>query len=266
MKADSCQDDLLWQHLKSLPYFRALLRAVEARFYQDIELSEPVLDLGCGDGHFAALAFAGRPPMIGVDPWWPPLREAAKRQVYRAAIQSAGAALPFASEYFAAVVSNSVLEHIPDLDPVLAEVQRVLKRGGRFIFCVPSDNFLPFLSIARGLRRAGLRAFGSTYARFFNRISRHYHCDAPAEWARRLARAGLAIDRHWYYFSPGALATLEWGHYFGLPSVVAKKLTGGWIVAPVRWNLWLTDRLVRRYYEEPLPDRGAYLFFIASKR
>lgn len=259
------RDDLLWQHLKTLPYFRALLRAVEARFYEDIELAAPVLDLGCGDGHFAAIAFADRPPMIGIDPWWPPLRESARRNAYRAAIQSAGAAMPFPSELFATVVSNSVLEHIPDLDPVLAEVQRVLKPGGRFVFCVPSDNFLRFLSIARGLQRAGLGGLGSAYQRFFNRISRHYHCDDPAAWAERLARAGLSIERHWYYFSPGALAALEWGHYFGVPSAVAKKLTGRWIIAPAHWNLWLTDRIVRRYYEEALPERGAYLFFIARK-
>ena len=56
-------DDLLWQHLKDLPYFRALLRAVEARFYADLTLGEPALDLGCGDGHFASLALAGRAPL-----------------------------------------------------------------------------------------------------------------------------------------------------------------------------------------------------------
>jgi len=258
-------DDLLWRHLKELPYFRALLRAVEARFYQDIDLPEPVLDLGCGDGRFAAMAFAGRPPMIGVDPWWPPLRESARCQVYRAAIQSAGAALPFPNICFASAVSNSVLEHIPGLDPVLAEVARVLKPGGRFVFSVPSDNFLAFLSVSSRLRRAGLRPLGAAYERFFNRISRHYHCDDAAQWAERLDRAGFTIERHWYYFSRGALAALEWGHYFGAPSVVAKKLTGRWVIAPSRWNLWLTERLVRRYFDEPLPVQGAYLFFVTHK-
>lgn len=258
-------DDLLWRHLKALPYFRALLRAVEARFYQDLDLPEPVLDLGCGDGHFAAMALADRPPMIGVDPWWPPLRESRRRAVYRLAVQSLGAALPFPSAHFATVISNSVLEHIPDLDPVLCETNRVLRPGGRFVFCCPSDRFLPFLSISRGLRRIGLRGLGTAYERFFNRISRHHHCDDPRVWADRLARAGFSIERHWYYFSRGALATLEWGHYFGLPSVVAKKLTGRWVIAPTRWDLWLTDRLVRRYYEEALPETGAYLFFIAVK-
>ena len=242
-----------------------MLRAVEASFYDEIDLPQPALDLGCGDGHFASMAFAGRAPMIGVDPWWSPLRESARGRVYRAAIQSAGASLPFPSEYYATVVSNSVLEHIPDLDPVLAEVSRVLRAGGCFIFCCPSDNFLPFLSISRGLRRVGLRGLAEWYESLFNRISRHHHCDDPDVWAERLARAGLSIERNWYYFSRGALAALEWGHYLGLPSAVAKKLTGRWVIAPTRWNLWLTNRLVRRFYQEPLPERGAYLFFIARK-
>ena len=51
-------DDLLWRHLRGVPAFRALLRAVESRFYQDLELPRPVLDLGCGDGHFAGTTFA----------------------------------------------------------------------------------------------------------------------------------------------------------------------------------------------------------------
>jgi len=46
---------------------------------------------------------------------------------------------------------------------------------------------------------------------------------------------------------------------------LAKKLFGRWIISPTCANLWLTERLVRRYYDEPLPERGAYLFFIAQK-
>ncbi len=49
------ENPYLWPMLQSLPYFRALLRAVEAGFYRDFELPSPVYDLGCGDGHFARL-------------------------------------------------------------------------------------------------------------------------------------------------------------------------------------------------------------------
>ena len=78
-EAPGASDDFLWQHLKDLPAFRALLRAVEARFYQELlPLSEPVLDVGCGDGHFASVAFP-RPLAAGIDPGSAVLGEARDR-------------------------------------------------------------------------------------------------------------------------------------------------------------------------------------------
>ncbi len=291
-------DDLLWRHLRDLPAFRALLRAVEARFYADLPLPRPVLDLGCGDGHFASVAF-DEPLEAGFDPWWGPLTEARERGAYRLLAQADGARMPYPDETFAAVVSNSVLEHIPRVQPVLAEVARVLRPDGIFYFCVPGPNFLPFLSIGRALDRLWQRGTqlvtlrtckpanlqtcplahlptcppanlptcppADLYRRFFNRISRHYHCDGADVWARRLEATGLRLVRWWPYFSRRALAALEWGHYLGLPSLVCKKLTGRWVLYPSRTHLWLVERLMRPFYEEPLPQQGAYLFFVARK-
>lgn len=262
----STPDDLLWRNLKDLPAFRALVRATEARFYQDLHLPEPVLDLGSGDAHFASVTFR-QPLTVGVDPWTPPLREARRLRpgVYQHMIQAAGASLPFPSNHFASALSNSVLEHIPDLDPVLKDLARVLRPGAPFVFCTPSDYFLPFLSVSKGLRRVGLSGPARAYEAFFNRISRHYHCDSPATWSARLARAGFRVERHWYYFSERATRVMEWGHYFGLPAALAHALTGRWLFSTARANLALTERLLRPYYEEPLPAAGAYLFFITRK-
>jgi len=273
-------DDLLWRHLRDLPAFRALLRAVEARFYAGLPLPRPVLDLGCGDGHFASVAFDG-PLEAGFDPWWGPLAEAHERGAYRLLVQAEGMRMPYHDGTFATVVSNSVLEHIPRVQPVLAEVSRVLQPGGIFYFCVPGPNFLPFLSIGRSLdwlwplrhspfaiRHSPFairNSPGEAYRRFFNRISRHCHCDGAEVWAQRLEAAGLRLVRWWPYFSRRALTALEWGHYLGLPSLVCKKLTGRWILWPSRANLWLTERLMRPLYEEPLPQEGAYLFFVVRK-
>jgi len=259
-------DDLLWRHLHDLPAFRALLRATEARFYADLPLAEPVLDLGCGDGHFGAVALP-RPPQVGLDPWAGPLEEARRRGAYRLLTRAEGGRMPFADRSFATVISNSVLEHIPQVEPVLAEVARVLRPGGAFYFCVPGPNFLPFLSIGRGLDRLGLRSLGDAYRAFFNRISRHHHCDGPEVWRARLEAAGLRLVRWWPYFSRRALVALEWGHYLGLPSLVWKRLVGRWVVWPSRVNLWLTHRLLRSFYQEPTPPEGAgaYLFFVAQK-
>lgn len=257
--------DYLGLHLRDVPYFRALLRAVEARFYQDISLPPPTLDLGAGDGHFASLAF-DRPPEVGVDPWWDPLVEASRRDIYPLLACAEGAKLPFPSGYFASAVSNSVLEHIPELDPVLQEIHRVLQPGARFVFCVPNQRFTAGLSTARFFERLGWDGGAEAYRRFFNRISRHEHTDDFPRWKERLARSSFRIENSWHYFSPGALKTLEWGHYFGLPALAAKVLFGRWILVRKEWNLSLTRRLVSSaYLEDPVRDDGAYTFYLTRR-
>lgn len=265
--------DFLWPHLRELPAFRALLRAVEARFYQDLlPLEGPVLDLGCGDGHFASVTFPRR-LQAGIDPSAGCLAEARGRDAYHMLVRSPGHALPFPAGHFGTVVSNSVLEHIPDLDPVLAEVARVLRRpdpasghrGGRLIFCVPGDRFTQLLFFSTLFRRLRLEGPARAYEGYFDRISRHHHCDGVEAWQRRLAAAGLELADSFAYFSRRATHALDVGHYLGAPSLVAKKLLGRWILAPARWNLALTERWLRPLYEEPRSETGAYLFFVAYK-
>ncbi len=257
--------DFLFLHLRDLPYFRAFLRAMESSYYQDLALPAPVYDVGCGDGHFASLTFEHKID-VGLDPWHAPVHEAMQYGAYRWLVEADGAHAPFPSSHFASGFSNSVLEHIPHVEAVLAETARVLKPGAPFVFCVPNHNFLPFLSIARFLDKIGLASLAATYRAFFNRISRHYHCDDADTWRTRLAAAGFKIEKYWHYFSPSALAALEWGHYLGLPSAITRMLFGRWILVPSRWNLRLTMGLLRRYYNEPVPqEQGAYTFYIARR-
>jgi len=257
--------DYLTLHLQELPYFRALLRAVEARFYKDMTLPTPVLDLGCGDGHFASLAFE-EPPDMGLDPWWGPILEAASRCSYKTLVCAKGNNMPYPSAYFSSAVSNSVLEHIPDLDPVVLELARVLKPGAPFIFCVPNHRFLNTLSFGQFFDKLKLHGFANAYRRFFNRISRHYHCDSPEIWRDRLEKAGFEIEEWWHYFPPEALHTLEWGHFFGVPSLVSKFLFGKWILAPAPWNLFITRWIVQRHYDlSPRSEKGAYSFYITRR-
>src|SRR6266542_4503892 len=87
--------DYLWNQLAELPYFRALLRAIESRFYECLPVISPVLDLGSGDGSFAAQTFS-RPIDAGIDPLWLPTREARRLNVHRLLSLADGARLPFA--------------------------------------------------------------------------------------------------------------------------------------------------------------------------
>lgn len=258
-------DTILWRHLSSLPYFRAFLRSVEDRFYQDITLQEPVLDLGSGDGHFASVAFAHKLD-VGLDPWVAPTMEARQRDTYEMLVLGEGAKIPFGDSYFGSVTSTSVLEHIPDIQPVLNDVARVLRPGGTFVFCVPNHRFPENLWGRKFFKALGLKKLGKAYARLFNWVSRHAHTDSPAEWQNRLDQAGLDLVDTWDYFPPKALHILEWGHPLGLPYLVSKKLFGRWVLIPKRWALALPWHLTRPYLDEPRSDEGVCSFFIARSR
>jgi SAM-dependent methyltransferase len=159
-----------------------------------------------------------------------------------------------------------VLEHIPDLDPVLKEMHRVLQPGARFVFCVPNHRFTAGLSTARFFERLGWDAGAEAYRGFFNRISRHEHTDGFPRWKERLVSSGFEIEDSWHYFSPAALKTLEWGHYFGLPALAAKVLFGRWILVRDDWNLSLTRRVVSgAYREDPVREDGAYTFYLTRR-
>jgi ubiquinone/menaquinone biosynthesis C-methylase UbiE len=257
--------DFLFLHLSGLPYFRAFLRAVESAYYQDLDLPSPILDVGCGDGNFAALTF-DRDIDVGLDPWHGPIHEAKAYDKYDLLVESDGGTMPFPDGYFSSAFSNSVLEHIPHVDLVVRETSRVLKPGSPFVFCVPSHNFLPTLSIGRGLDKIGLRFLGDLYRAFFNKISRHHHCDDPETWQARLEANGFELVRWWHYFSPQALSALEWGHYFGLPSWISHFIFGKWILSPTRWNLFFTEKYLRKFVESPNHPQGAYTFYVARKK
>jgi SAM-dependent methyltransferase len=202
--------DYLFLHLRDLPYFRALVRGVEAVYYQVLDLPSPVLDVGCGDGHFASLVF-DRKIEVGLDPWFGPIHEAVQRSCYQLLVQSDGAKSPFAEGYFASAFSNSVLEHIPHIDTVLSDTARVLKPGAPFYFCVPNERYLSELSLSHLL--------GKGYTGWFRRISRVQHADGPQVWNQRLEQAGFRLERWWHYFSPSAMrvrmGTLFWLAFAG---------------------------------------------------
>jgi len=257
--------DYLWAHLLEVPYFRSLMRAVEAGFYDGLDLPSPLLDVGCGDGHFVTVAL-DRKVEIGIDPFFSPLIEASNRNGYNSLIQAEGARIPFPDGYFGSAMSNSVLEHIPDVDSVLEEVARVLKPGAPFVFCGPNHRFLSGLSIGNFLDKLGFPSLGDGYRSFFNRISRHIHSDSPDIWEDRIQRAGFRLSRWWYYFTPHSLHITEWGHYFGFPSWILRQITGRWILVPSLWNLTLTHHLIIDDYIPGEQSNGVCTFFVANRK
>ena len=94
-----------------------------------------VLDIGCGEGQIARLAaYVGASTVVGLDPTWAQLSVARRRGGSPAYCRGIADTLPFPSRSFDAVVACLVFEHIEAVDEALADVGRVLKPGGRFLF------------------------------------------------------------------------------------------------------------------------------------
>ncbi|MET0886004.1 MAG: glycosyltransferase [Mycetocola sp.] len=256
--------DHLTQHLATMAPHRALLRSVECRLMGAVPISgaehQPVLDIGCGDGHFASIAYE-HPIDVGIDLRRDELVEAASRGrgVYRTGALASPTELPLATGSFRTVLSNCAIEHIADNDAVLAEIARVLQPRGSFATTLPSEHFGDMLLGSTVLRTLGTSRLGAAYGRFFNRISYHFHVHDPAEWQARLEAVGLRVVDHQYYFSPQAHRVFDSLHYLGVPNLLARKLTGRWVLHPATTRPY--ERWLRRYYEEPLPQPvGAYQY------
>jgi ubiquinone/menaquinone biosynthesis C-methylase UbiE len=257
-------DDMLMRQLQDLPCFRAMVRSVEAGFYCHLPLPAPVLDLGCGDGHFASSAYPRRLE-VGVDRNFKELHHAGKRQAYGLAIQAEASQLPFRNECFAGAISNSVLEHIPDVDKVLMELRRVLKPQGLLAFSVPNDRFGASLPGVRLLRRCGQHALADWHVNLFNRISRHIHTDTSERWQQRLGLAGFTVIEQWNYFTPQALRIIEYGHATALPALLTHCLTGRWIIAPGKVARYIPWLIARRHCREAVCEQGVYTFYVARR-
>ncbi len=138
-----------------------------------------ILEIGCGHG-FNTYCLSFRNEVTGVDISSENIEIARKRFPrldFR--VMDAGR-LDFPDACFDEVQAIDVLEHVPDLDAVLAEVKRVLKPGGAFVANIPFHKSERWL---QGLRPT-----------YFNEMN-HVRVFGECELEEMLGRLRLVMTR-----------------------------------------------------------------------
>lgn len=257
----------LHAYFRECPIALALERCFECEILSELSFEPPVLDLGCGEGIFAKVLFTTHID-VGIDPDSQELQRARQFGAYRKLIQAQGEELPVKSESFSTVLSNSVLEHIPQLTPVLREVYRVMKPGGTFYVTVPTDQFDRNTVIYQALTRLGLLALAERYRTFFNRFWRHYHYYDLEGWSSLFRDAQFQIQRSQFY-DPKRLCMLnDLLAPFALPSFLTKRMLNRWFLFPSLRGIvaGLLSAALRPFvvHDEECED-GGLLFFALRK-
>jgi 2-polyprenyl-3-methyl-5-hydroxy-6-metoxy-1,4-benzoquinol methylase len=124
--------------------------ALRCRFLlKRIQAGERVLDVGCGEGRFAAeLARAGA-HVVGIDVDEEPLRRArARTPELEPALVEADGRWPLQDASFDVVWAGEVIEHVADTQGWLSELRRVLRSRGRLLLSTPAHGRLVMLGLA----------------------------------------------------------------------------------------------------------------------
>lgn len=178
----------------------ALWRNMELEILESLEYSDPILDIACGDGYFGNKLFK-KNKVIGFDISLRDLNEAKKREKYSKIFAGDACNIPLGDKTFRTVFSNSVFEHIPEVDLALSEVSRVLVDGGkgRFIFSVPNNKFSEYLLFGQFFKKIGFLRLSEIYKNKTNEFLKHKNMDSLDVWRERLNRVGLKIEKVIYY-------------------------------------------------------------------
>jgi SAM-dependent methyltransferase len=249
------------------PFALAIERSIESKIYQKLIIEPPILDLGCGDGLFAHLVFDEKID-TGIDPNPRELTRAGELGGYRELIQCYGASIPRPDASYNTVISNSVLEHIPELQPVFREIFRILVPGGFFYFTVPTHLFEKYSAVSRLLRAFKLHQLALRYERFYNEFWHQYNCFPPETWREIIESHGFQVTDI-YTYDPQKICTInDLLVPFSFFSYVMKKFFNRWILLPRLRRLWaplFMPAIAKLIERADKSDDGCLVFISARK-
>ncbi|MBI5451867.1 class I SAM-dependent methyltransferase [Candidatus Gottesmanbacteria bacterium] len=262
------------KYLKVAPFALALWRAFEAQHIEDgyrsvsnvsqLKFKRPMLDLGCGFGEFAGVFF-DRQVEVGIDINFDDLVRAKKINKYKELFMADARKMPFPDEKFATVISVSVLEHIPHPEKAIAEVFRVLKPGGIFIYTVPTIEINKDLFYPEIFRTLGLNGLRSFYLNTFHKVFKHVNLFSVKKWQIITREAGFKIIYLHGTFTRNMMLVFDLALIAALPSQICRWLLNTRWVWGLSWKKKILDLIFNRLGRDKRIT-GSNILVIAKKK
>jgi SAM-dependent methyltransferase len=192
---------------------------------------EPILDVGCGDGLFTQLAFAGR-QVWGIDIDAAEGRRAHDAAVYEQVILGDVTRAHLPAGFFGSCVANCSLEHIPRIEDALRNIRGSLRPGAEAFLFVPSKEWASHMLLPSALRSLGAPSMAHVVQDKVDSVFKHHHLYDREGWSRLVQDAGFEIVTIDPVLSSATTVAFE---LFLLPSLLGllnKKLTSRWTNFP----------------------------------
>lgn len=175
---------ILWRSLELLAVKQSL---------RQIKNKNPMLDLGCGEGKVAEILFGRKFIDIGLDPEPTMITKAKKYGVYKKVVAGDARDIPISNNKISFIFSNSVVEHIPNINKVISEVSRILEKDGQLMFTVPNQNLRKNLFFTRLFNALGLKSLGKKYSNLINNQLDHFNLLTNNQWKSLFKSNGLEL-------------------------------------------------------------------------
>ena len=260
--------DIFRKYLEIAPAALAMERVQECEILEKQTFARPILDIGCGDGVFATMFFAEKID-TGIDYDAEEIARASGYGAYEELITCSGDSIPKPDASYNTIFSNSVLEHIPELMPVLHEAHRLLKPGGNFYVTIPTDRLERYNSISRIMGALGLKETRKKFQEFHNQFWKHYHAYPEDIWRAKFEEAGFRVVEEQTYITKNLTLLYDVLTPIAVPAMVSKKLLDRWIVLPGLRKLYvgtikkLLDPLID--IAKRKEEKGCLVFYSLTK-
>jgi SAM-dependent methyltransferase len=190
---------------------QAFWRAFEVDVLSSCRFERPILELGCSNGAFTKTVCGKVEAGIDINPR--AVEIARTSGVYQRVRVQDARELENKPEY-RTIFANSVLEHIPDLENVLAGCCRVLLPGGRLITTVPLADI-----------NSNLVFSSQAWVRYRRDRLSHVNLWTMEQWNETLNRAGFTVERTRRYLSPAQIRL--WDTMDGVAVIGSRRVNIG---------------------------------------